>query len=89
MFAKPGFRLCIPYFGGYSQTGFCLCTLQRVSVPPEPILGPPRYLFKGVPPQPNCPPIVVPAPQRALVRDMAAKGRCSIVAYPNPRRDLA
>ena len=66
MFAKPGFRLCIPYCGGYSQTGFCLCTLRRVSDPPEPILGPPRYFFKGVPPQPNCPPIVVPTRLRRV-----------------------
>ncbi len=60
MIAKPGFRLWIPCCGGSSQAGFCLCTLRRVSVPPEPTFGPPRYFFKGVPPQPNCPATVVP-----------------------------
>ena len=87
MFAKPDFRLWIPYSGGSSQTGFCLCTLRRVSDPPEPIFGPPRYFFKGVPPQPNCPPIVVPTRLRASVRDMATDGRCSNGASPSPRRD--
>ena len=86
MFAKPGFRLWIPCCGGSSQASFYLCTLRRVSVPPELTLGPPRYFFKGVPPQPNCPPIVVPT-QIVPVRDTDAKGRCSIVAFPNPRRD--
>ena len=58
--AKPGFLLCIPYHWEYSQTGFWLCPHRRSSVPPEPIFGPPRYFFKGVPPQPNCPPAAVP-----------------------------
>ena len=29
--------------------------------PGEVSFGPPRYLFEGVPPQPNCPPSVVPS----------------------------
>ena len=87
MFAMPGFRLWIPYCGGSSQTGFCHCTLRRVSDPPEPILGPPRYLFKGVPPQPNCPSTVVPTRKRASVRDMVTERRCSTFASPSPRRD--
>ncbi len=58
--ARPGFPPCAPYVQGRSQAGFCPCTLRRVSVPPEPTFGPPRYLFEGVPPQPNCPPAVVP-----------------------------
>ena len=58
--AKPSFRFWIPCFGGSSQAGFWLCPLRWVSVPSEPTFGPPRFLFKGVPPQPNCPPAVVP-----------------------------
>jgi len=63
--ARPGFPPWTPCPGGSSQAGFCPCTLRGVSVPPEPTFGPPRYLFKGVPPQPNCPPAVVPAPPGA------------------------
>jgi hypothetical protein len=58
--ARPGFPLRTPCVRGSCQAGFCPCTLQRVSVPPEPTFGLPRYLFGGVPPQPNCPPAVVP-----------------------------
>ena len=43
-----------------SQAGFWPCPLRRSSDPPEPTFGPPRYFFKGVPPQPNCPPAGVP-----------------------------
>jgi hypothetical protein len=31
-----------------------------ISDPDESTFGPPRYFFKGVPPQPNCPPAGVP-----------------------------
>ena len=87
MFAKPDFRLWIPCFGGSSQTGFCLCTLRRVSDPPEPIFGPPRYFFKGVPPQPNCPPIVVPTRLRRVGERHGRKRSVFHFRLPSPRRD--
>lgn len=59
-FAKPRFRVRIPHWAGSCQAGFCLCTLRRSSVPPEPTFGPYRFCVGRVPPQPNCPPIGVP-----------------------------
>ncbi len=58
--ARPGFRLWTPRFAGSSQAGFCPCTLPPISDRGEPTFGHPRYLFEGVPPQPNCPPDAVP-----------------------------
>ena len=55
VFVRPGFRLWISYYGKFSQAGFCPYTLRWISVPPEPTLGRAWYLFKPVPPQPNCP----------------------------------
>ena len=91
MFAKPDFRLWIPYCGGSSQTGFCLCTLRRVSDPPEPIFGPPRYFFKGVPPQPNCPPTVVPTPESTGKRHGFERSvfHCCLPQPPEGLRSIA
>ena len=54
-FVRPGFRLWISYYSKYSQAGLCPYTLQWISVPLEPTFGRVWYLFKRVPPQPNCP----------------------------------
>ena len=66
------------------QASFWLYPLRRVSVPPELAFGPPRFLFKGVPPQPNCPSAVVPG-YMASVRGEVANVWCSIVASYGPR----
>ena len=81
--ARPGFPPCAPYVQGRSQAGFCPCTLRRVSVPPEPTFGPPRYLFKGVPPQPNCPPAGVL--RLPVVSAVVGVGWCYIGASSVPR----
>ena len=59
-FVKPDFHLCFPCFSKNSQVNFCLYTLLQISDLDEFTFGPHRYLFCGVPPQPNCPPIAVP-----------------------------
>ena len=59
-FAKPCFRICVPYWLEHSQTSFCLYTLRRISDPPELIFGGLCCLVRGVAPHPNCLPIVVP-----------------------------
>ena len=43
---KPDFRLCSAC-SPRSQAGFCLYTLRRVSIPPEPTFGRLRYSFGG------------------------------------------
>ena len=43
---KPDFRLCSARWP-CSQAGFCLYTLRRVSIPPEPTFGRLRYSFGG------------------------------------------
>ena len=43
---KPDFRLCSARWP-CSQAGFCLYTLWRVSIPPEPTFGRLRYSFGG------------------------------------------
>jgi hypothetical protein len=43
---KPDFRLCSACLPR-SQAGFCLYTLRRVSIPPEPTFGRLRYSFGG------------------------------------------
>jgi hypothetical protein len=43
---KPDFRLCSAR-RPCSQAGFCLYTLRRVSIPPEPTFGRLRYLLGG------------------------------------------
>ncbi len=79
--ARPGFPPCAPYCEGRSQAGFCPCTLRWVSVPPEPTFGPPRYLFEGVPPQPNCPPAVVPGHRPRLAAQPEVAG---VTSSPPP-----
>ncbi len=79
--ARPGFPPCAPYCQGRSQAGFCPCTLRWVSVPPEPTFGPPRYLFEGVPPQPNCPPAVVPGHRPRLAAQPEVAG---VTSAPPP-----
>ncbi len=79
--ARPGFPPCAPYCEGHSQAGFCPCTLRWVSVPPEPTFGPPRYLFEGVPPQPNCPPAVVPGHRPRLAAQPEVAG---VTSSPPP-----
>ncbi len=59
-FARPWFPIGVPHCAEHRQAGFCPCTLRRSSDPPEPTFGHPRYLFGGVPPQPNSPPDAVP-----------------------------
>ena len=59
--AEPDFRLCVLCCAKHSQVSFCFCTQLRISNPNELTIGPWRYLFSRVPPQPNCPPAVVPA----------------------------
>jgi len=80
-FSRPRFPACAPCVQGRSQPGFCPYTLRRSPDPPEPSLGHPRYLFRGVPPQPNCPPAAVPgvAPRLAEGRRMGS------VPGPHPR----
>src|SRR2546425_9084538 len=77
-----GFRFGIPCRWGSSQPDFCSCTLLRGSGPDESSLGPPRYFFEGVPPQPNCLPAVVP--ESTLVRDVIADRWCYIGASTGP-----
>ena len=59
-FFKPNFHSCFPCFSKNSQINFCLYTLLQISDLDEFIFGSHRYIFCGVPPQPNYPPIAVP-----------------------------
>lgn len=54
-FARPRFRDCDSLPLKHNKAGFCPYTLRRISKPAEPTIGLRRYLFDGVPPQPNCP----------------------------------
>ena len=63
------------------QAGFCPSAPRRVSVPPEPTLGHPRYLLTDVPPQSNSPPDAVP---RLGSDPVAASGYGQ--AEPAPRK---
>jgi hypothetical protein len=63
------------------QAGFCPSAPRRVSVPPEPTLGHPRYLLTDVPPQSNSPPDAVP---RLGSDPVAASGNGQ--AEPAPRK---
>ena len=67
--ARPGFPLWTPYCQGSSQAGFCPCTQPRISDPGEPTFEPSCYLFRRVPPQPNCPPGAVPIQVSGLSED--------------------
>ena len=60
MFARPEFPLWILPCLKSNQADFCPCTLPRISDPSESTFGLRRYLFGGVPPQPNCLPTSVP-----------------------------
>ncbi|MDN5367145.1 MAG: hypothetical protein PWQ11_556 [Candidatus Diapherotrites archaeon] len=80
-FARPWFPIGVPHCAEHRQAGFCPCTLRRSSDPPEPTFGHPRYLFGGVPPQPNSPPDVVPGSPRLAVE--ASRGGVSL-APPRP-----
>lgn len=59
-FAKPCFRISVPYCLEHCQASFCLYTLRRISDPPELTFGGLCWIVRGVAPHPNCPPIVVP-----------------------------
>ena len=82
-FARPRFPACAPCVQGRSQPGFSPCSLRRSSDPPEPSFGHPRYLFRGVPPQPNRPPAAVPGVY-PRVSGAAGGGQCSRGASPRP-----
>ena len=58
-FAKPGFRPCFSFSRRSSQASFCPYTLPQISDLGELTFGHQRYLFVGVPPQPNYPPSAV------------------------------
>ena len=70
--AKPDFHLCIPCRSEYSQTSFYLRTQLQISNLDEFTIGPWRYLFSRVPPQPNCPPAGVPRKRWALSQQMSS-----------------
>lgn|GEM_PF-3176497 len=84
--ARPGFRPGVPYCQGPRQAPFWPCPLPRVSVPGEGTFGRPRYLFEGVPPQPNCPPAAVPALSGGLAIWLEAGGVSWAPPTPPERR---
>ncbi len=77
-FARPRFPATAPCKGP-CQAGFCPCTLRRISDPPEPTFGHRRYLFGGVPPQPNRPPAAVP------LSGLAPRPPVAGVSWAHPR----
>ncbi len=79
-FARLDFRPWITCCSKSSEIGFWSYPLRRISVPPEPIIRYRRYLFNGVPPQPNCPSVNVPF----RVRIVITEGWCLTFDSPIP-----
>src|SRR5882762_10842607 len=58
-FARPEFPLVDSRWASPRQASFSPYSSRWISDPPKLTFGRPCYLFEGVAPHPNCPPIVV------------------------------